>query len=69
MVGTSLGRQGLTSESHPAMERAAWLGSEFPSPEGSRSKWNIQEENLERVGICICITDSLCCTAETNGTF
>lgn len=31
-------RQGLTSESHPAMEWAAWLGSECSSPEVNKSK-------------------------------
>ena len=24
------------------------------------------EKNLKKSGLCICITDSLCCTAETN---
>ena len=26
------------------------------------------KESKKRVDICICITDSLCCTAETNAT-
>lgn len=31
-------RQGLTSKNHPAMEWAAWVGTELPSPEVSKSK-------------------------------
>ena len=30
---------------------------------------NLYEKILKRINICICITESLCCTLETNTTF